>query len=375
MTAGKGDQHLKQKMAEQNKMNNDRKKTEFVTVCFLNFDKISKKLILTRLHSPSISIDLTNEPLDADVCLFNQEVPEEHNEISTLIGRLQEINVPLILLTASNDESDYEWVSTIVKPDKDLKLNEYLNLVNTVFYQSLEQRLGHKATQKSSKTIYNKHLSNAINPAQIQNEGNRYYAQKYVGLHPDIDYTNEEQLQKILLKPESYFFTYLRKGFKLSKTKNKIACVKTVYGTFYINAKDKIIFHNKKEDEIFNIHKIPFYKDTKVYIPKLKRKEINNLSQLYQFDYEPFVWLSSINASKGKIPQNTNINAPIKLLAWPDLSKLIVFKHAIRIISLWSRGVYSIKNTAQLLNIPQRYPLTVFTAMQALDLITEVKKR
>ena len=174
------------------------------------------------------------------------------------------------------------------------------------------------------------------------------------------------------MNPQSYFFYYLKAAYELSKTKKKTSCVKTVYGTFYVDALDKVIYHQKTAEEIFNIHKIPFYKDSKVFIPKLKRGELDALNP---FDYEPFVWLSSINASKGKIPHNINFNAPVKLVAWPDLTKLIVFKHAIRIIALWSRGVYSLKNTGKLLNIPQRYPLTVYTAMDALGLIDEVKRR
>lgn len=356
-------------------MANNKHRNKTLTVCFLNFDTISKKLILSRLNDPAYAIELSDEPLDSDVCFYNQESLDEKDEIHNHIDRLNEIHVPVILLTDYDFDTEVDSVSIIIKPIENRKLSDYLYQVKAVFYEASDTRLAYKASLSVVKEIYNKHLSNAINPSQIKFEGNRFYAQKYVGLYPDIDFADETQLKNIVINPDNYFYTYLRKGFNLSKKKKRLVCVKTVYGVFYVNAKDKIILHDKSAKEIFNIHKIPFYKDTKVYIPKLKRKDMKVLENMYQFDYEPFVWLSSINASKGKIPQDTNISAPIKLVAWPDLTKLIVFKHAIRIIALWSRGVYSIKNTAHLLNIPQRYPLTVFTAMNALDLITEVKKR
>ena len=347
-------------------------KTEFVSVCFHNFDHISKKLILFRLKDPQYSIELMEEPEDSDVCLFNQENSAEQAEIEALYEQLKKLDVPMILLTAEEDLTDDELMTVITKPFQNRRLSDYLYLVKDTFYSVLADKLKRKADEKVPKLIYNKHLSNAISPEQIQFEHNRFYAQKYVGLNPDIDFTLDEQVKKIQMNPQNYFFYYLKNAYELSKVKKKIACVKTVYGVFYVDALRKVIFHEKTAEEIVNIHKIPFYKDTKVFIPKLKRGELDDLNR---FDYEPFVWLSSINASKGNIPIDTNFEAPVRLVAWPDLTKLVVFKHAIRIISLWSRGVYSLKHTGKLLNVPQRYPLTVYTALHALGLITEVKKR
>ncbi len=343
-----------------------------VSVCFVNFDSISQKLIMFRLKDPQYAINLITTATDADVCFYNQEHSQENAEIEALIEQLKLSDIPMILLTDESSYSDGELFTVITKPIENRRLSDYLYQVKDIFYAVLVEKLNHKANQKRSKLIYNNHLSNAINPSQIQFENNRFYAQKYVGLNTDIDFTDTQQLEKIQMNPQSYFFYYLKAAYELSKSKKKTSCVKTVYGTFYVDALDKVIYHQKTAEEIFNIHKIPFYKDTKVFIPKLKRGELDALNP---FDYEPFVWLSSINASKGKIPNDINFNAPVKLVAWPDLTKLIVFKHAIRIIALWSRGVYSLKNTGKLLNIPQRYPLTVYTAMDALGLIDEVKRR
>ncbi len=353
-------------------MNNTPSKTEFVTVCFHNFDHISKKLIHVRLKNPEYSIELMEEPEDADLCIFNQESLDEKEEIMALYDQLKKRDIPMILLTEDGESKSDELFNVIKKPIDNHQLSDYLYRVKDTFYSVLAEKVKRKAGEKAPKMIYNRHLSNAINPAQIQFEHNRFYAQKYVGLNPDVDFSVDEQLEKIQLNPQSYFFYYLKDAYELSKEKSKITCVKTVYGTFYVDAKNKVIYHDKTAEEIVNIHKIPFYKDTQVFIPKLKRGEMDSLNQ---FDYEPFVWLSSINASKGKIPASIDFTTPVKLIAWPDLTKLVVFKHAIRIIALWSRGVYSLKHTGKILKVPQRYPLTVYTALHALGLISENKKR
>jgi hypothetical protein len=343
-----------------------------VTACFCGFDQITKKLILTRFKDPKYVIELMEEPEDADVCIYNQEYPEEMKSIAVLKSRLSDADIPLLLLTDAAELADDKLFKVITKPFENRELSKYLYQVSDAFYELLAYRIKHRKNRGADKEIYNRHLSNAINPAQIRYGNDRYYAQKYVGLLADIDFKDGQQVQSIQINANNYLFTYLKQAFELSSRKRKIAAVKTVYGTFMIDAGRKLIHHDKTSDEIKNIHKIPFYKDTKVYIPKLKRGE---LDALHTFDYEPFVWHSSINASKGKIPEDVNYQAPVKLTAWPDLSKLFVFKHVIRIIALWSRGVYSLQHTGKLLNIPQRYPLTVYTALRALGLITEVKRR
>jgi len=354
-------------------MTKNNPQSEFVTVCFHNFDRISKKLILLHLKDPKYSIELMEEPEDSDVCFFNQENVAEQAEIKALHKQLNSLDVPMILLTAEEHFVNNKLLTVIQKPLENLRLNDCLSQVKETFYAVLMDKLKRKSHQDIPKLIYNKHLSNAINPEQIQFEYNRFYAQKYVGLNPDIDFTLNEQLEKVQMNPKNYFFYYLKDAYGLSKAKKRITCVKTVYGVFYIDAQNKVIYHDKTADEIKSIHKIPFYKDTQVTVPKFKREEFNQVLQLNQFDYEPFVWLSSINASKGKIPIDVDFNAPVNLVAWPDLTKLLVFKHAIRIIALWSRGVYSLKHTGKLLKVPQRYPLTVYTALHALGLIDEMK--
>jgi|GEM_PF-2657869 len=348
---------------------------EFVSVCFQNFDTITQKLLITALNDPQYSIELMEEPVESDFCFFNQDRESDLPEIESLLELLNKHDIPLILLTDYAVMSDTVLFKSLTKPSENHRLSDFLNQVKTVFYKELKIKLKHKATQQPEKQIYNKHLSNAINPDQIKYESNRFYAQKYVGLTPDVDFSNAEEIKKIQLNPQSFLFNYLKEAFALSKLKNRIASVKTVYGLFYVDALEKVIYHDKSGEEIVNIHKIPFYKDTQVSIPKFKRAALNALQTLYKFDYEPFVWLSSINASKGKVPIYVDFNAPIKLMAWPDLTQLVVFKHSIRIIALWSRGNYSLKQTGQLLKIPQRYPLTIYTAMHALGLIVETETK
>ena len=242
---------------------------EFVTVCFQNFDSISQKLIVTRLKDPSYSIEIMEEPVDSDVCFYNQDDDNEPAEIDSLLKLLKRHDVPLILLTENENVADGNLLKVIIKPFNNRRSSEFLSKVQTVFNEELNYKLKRKAEQKPAKLIYNKHLSNAINPNQIKYESNRFYAQKYVGLTPDIDFDIEEQLQQIQINPQSYFFYYLKAAFELSKQKSKIVCVKTVYGIFYVDALNKLIHHEKTAVEIINIHKIPFYKDSQISVPKL----------------------------------------------------------------------------------------------------------
>ncbi|WP_398307475.1 hypothetical protein [Zoogloea sp.] len=81
---------------------------------------------------------------------------------------------------------------------------------------------------------------------------------------------------------------------------------------------------------------------------------------------EGLEWDLALWASRGRLPQGTNVDHPIRLKSWPNLTRLAVPPEAMRIAGLWSRSSLSLRDTAHALGIPQRYVFAFYSACSAL---------
>ena len=77
---------------------------------------------------------------------------------------------------------------------------------------------------------------------------------------------------------------------------------------------------------------------------------------------------------RGRLPAEIDPNAPVYIRYWPNLTRLTLTPHAMRIVALWRKQSRSLFNTAEALKIPQRYVFAFYTAAYTLNL-TGVSRR
>ncbi len=210
------------------------------------------------------------------------------------------------------------------------------------------------------------HIVRALNHPQTWDMDHRYIGQKNVGSFSDVDFSDHSQLALRQFTAEKYLYFQLRKAFHRSDKTQQLVKVQTVYGDFYVDASQAAVWHKNSLQQIRNLHRLAFFANS--VLKTIKKKP--SLADLNCFRYDELIWNSAIEASKGRIAKGANITNPVNLLMWPDLTRLKKFRHMVRIISLWSRKAHSLQATGVVLGIPQRYVLTVYTALQALDAVT-----
>lgn len=84
---------------------------------------------------------------------------------------------------------------------------------------------------------------------------------------------------------------------------------------------------------------------------------------------DALLWQLALWASRGHAPMGTNLDEPVVLKHWPNVSRLLFPPHAAQIVALWARRATPLVNTASTLDIPQRYVFACYSACAALDLI------
>ena len=83
----------------------------------------------------------------------------------------------------------------------------------------------------------------------------------------------------------------------------------------------------------------------------------------------PLLWELALWAARGRIPFGVPFDAPVRLLRWPNLTRLALTPDAIRIAGLWSGHPTSLLLSARALQVPQRHVFAFFSACRALDLL------
>lgn len=204
-------------------------------------------------------------------------------------------------------------------------------------------------------------LYNAIDDEHIEDDIHlRYKAQRYVGNNKDIN-PEKDDLDRIYVKAETYFYYHLIKAITKAKDKKSNALIKSSLGIINYNYENNYLNHNIEENKLKLLQTTPLINTVSIevnkYIKALKDNSVNATS---------FVWDTCIRTSKGRLPEDTSLTKPVAMSVWPNFSQLKIFRHAIPIAAVWSRQRISLIETANLLKIPQRYVFSLYTAMNAL---------
>ncbi len=83
------------------------------------------------------------------------------------------------------------------------------------------------------------------------------------------------------------------------------------------------------------------------------------------------LWKVALWSSRGRLPAGADLDKPISIMAWPNLTRLALFPHAVQLAALWHRQAISMRATAALLNISYRYIFSFYAACLQLGLIRQ----
>lgn len=87
--------------------------------------------------------------------------------------------------------------------------------------------------------------------------------------------------------------------------------------------------------------------------------------------YDAFMWKLALWSSSGRLPIHTNLNKPVSIAMWPNLTRLALFPHAVQLSALWHRQAISIRATAILLDVSYKYIFSFYSACLQLGLVRE----
>jgi hypothetical protein len=182
-------------------------------------------------------------------------------------------------------------------------------------------------------------------------------------LETDINMADEAAVRNIWLKTDNKLLGYLKSAISQQLSARSAICLS---------------IHDS-----LNIFISPYAKTVAVVgkdidLPDLARKDFSggqiSVSESampgknfqLQLELEAFLWRLALYTYRGCLPEGIDVNKPVYLKYWPNLTRLEPTPNAMRIASLLCRQPVALAFIVRILNIPQKHVFNFFAAANAI---------
>jgi len=276
-----------------------------------------------------------------------------------------------VIILYMNEKPKLQKDNSILYLEKPIKtdglkllLNEIYGLIytNKIQTDKKEELITSKPIQTQDSSHL--HIYDAISHNEKDSIHQQFKAQKYVGSNKNIEVDGSD-INHIYIHKEKYLYTHLLHAIRIACDNRTSVVIKNQSNEIYYDYSLKIFYFNISSLQLQYLQKTPL-NISEISILKVNYKANTQFKQSSQ---ERFIWESTLQASRGRIPTSTSLTSMTHMINWPNYSDLPLFRHAIQISALWSVNPMSLLDTAKFLAIPQRYVFTLYSALEALSCI------
>lgn len=338
--------------------------TQLVHIATIGVDKQTIKVLELVFQGPAKgAYVLVASPQQADAVIFdfdcfNAETQwnayrEKHPSLPTLLLSLQLKEMPGTVF--------------VQKPLQIERILKGLTKLQTIQMEGTVQISPAKNTEKSN-------TRDIKLAAELAIEEKEKVIHEYCGYLEDIDPKNHDHVEKIYYEPSQYLQGIFEKAYRMSQEQNS-------GGIWVEGLSDPMILQSESnmlecvvgwnEHKLRTMTLIPLTK--KLQLTTINLSEIKQLESKHSFVKLPLdnlLWKIALWTARGRIPRGTSLHHRVILSEWPNFTRLVVTPHALQITALWAARPCSLLETAQQLQIQQRYVFSLFSAMTALKLTT-----
>ncbi len=283
---------------------------------------------------------------------------------------------PLILVSLNSQEIPDKYTLFVQKP---IQVEQLISTIETHCHTllgeqpAMQSAAGHThaeaakpiphLVQDQEKIVTTRKVASLMSAAQEK---------AFVGTSPDIDPEDPEHIHKIFYNPEHYVQGITQQALNQAVRRNRNISIDGPWPPMTLD------IHNNKMWVLATDRQLrPFCTLPDTTLEVQLRPVAANWSapaDAKEHSLQAFIWQLALWASRGRLPQGTNIKQPIYIRRWPNFTRLVVTPHAMAIASLWAEQPRSLLDTANALNIPQRYVFAFYSAAHAVQLVGETRR-
>ncbi len=181
----------------------------------------------------------------------------------------------------------------------------------------------------------------------------------HIGTRADVDLNDPHAITEVQYDPDQFLASRMLELIKLAANEHQIIRTGCCDVAFYIDPHQRCIRTLVKEKNLRTFGALPL-DGARFSHHKEARLPIEIESHGLRLGYEAFIWRMILASSRGRLPENTDLDQRFVLRRWPNLTRLMLFPHATQISAIWVSSAKSIREVIELLEIPQRYVFAFF---------------
>ena len=382
-------------------------KTEPITISFLGVDERSKSAYQLFFENITpVQYELIDDSHQAQLCLIDKDSYNVQQQYDELTKNYPEKYILVLSIIEHSCTHDREFF--LQKPIKREALQDLLNKISgyisgkTILPSGAPSRSQIKNTVMKISEKYRKQPAvkkpvEPVKPVVQKTDGTVVPIKKapkvatanagkllkveneeyFVGEQEDIDISDAQQLQKIFYAPEKLLQSVMEKAREKSQESGQIVQLKVMDHIFYFDAKNQKVYStvgpsvirhlcvvHQDEAPTFSVKPESFRNDLEFILQASEKKS----RRKHSWSMDAFLWVITLWCSRGRVPAGTDINRPVYLMQWPNLTRLEQVPHAARIAALIYDQPRTLFDTAKQLGIKQRYVFAFFSACKSIGL-------
>lgn len=199
-------------------------------------------------------------------------------------------------------------------------------------------------------------------------------AKVLIGTAPDIDPEDPQQVANAQYDPTDFLQSHLSRACSTVIDKNRCVQMETPRGAIYLLPDCNSASVKFSDSQLRTLSMVPIVENSILVSVLESSYTIEQIDTSSTVDRDALLWKTTLWASRGRVPLGTCLNTPVFLRQWPNMTRLLLFPHALRIAALWTNQPHSLLATANTLAIPQRHVFGFYSAAHALGLASTSRR-
>lgn len=209
----------------------------------------------------------------------------------------------------------------------------------------------------------------------------------FIGAFQSVDPSNPEQISQATYDPKAYLQGYIQSSCKAALNKNQVLQLDGSWKPLFIFPRSREIWLDADDKQLHAACKVPLKvldqmessgvkSQTKMTVSVVKDPAAFGVNDKSNFqDLDAFLWKVSLWTAQGRVPKGIDLDCPVYLRHWPNMTRLMLFPHAMRIAALMTERPRTLIEIARLLQVPQPYVFAFYSAARSLGIAGQVKRQ